>query len=686
MAPSTKLLLLSLIPFLAAKAQEDIRLPPSIVIGPEKQVFLAENARGTLRCIATGHPLPTMSWRKNSQDLAFDGILPAVLPLGNGTIEIVRMNASHVGRYQCIASNEHGTAMTLVSALELATLSPFDPNSGNRITNRSVEANAALRLPCQPPSSAPAASIGWTWNMTGSPQQTPVIPSKTAHIDYNGDLCFASVNLTETQGRLYRCNVFNEPKQATTSGSYTRITGQGSVSNVAPRLLFQTKPNPYIALRSTQTVLRCFFSGTGPMSYQWTYNGASALPTGWTAADTDLLSPETGTPVSDAGTFTCYGNNGQGPAASASIALTVEALPEFRDGPGAIVDVNVTNGDQLTLSCASDALPTASVQWYKNTQPFDEKSLPAKFSLSADRLTLKITDVCKNCSDGTSDLMVIQCLATNGHGSTLAQGYVNVLLPTVIMSESTSVPWVAYATYSFDCLATCDDSSTVCDVEWSFDGKRIESNGASLIIGDDGSLTINTGNDTDGGLDRTRGSYKCRATNGYSEQSITCTINAPPVEIAELWWVGLLVALLVLLLLLLVLCCCFFCFFREGKSYPVDKNERKNGNDPEKELLAIGFQDYMHSKNQPVDIYANPVYGVADLTAPPPIYKGPFNMDYTEDYTVNQDRNTPSGSRKGGYGDGGRDSPSAGAPVEATQQKSVYRPVNGNHSWNSSEV
>lgn len=93
-------------------------------------------------------------------------------------------------------------------------------------------------------------------------------------------------------------------------------------------------------------------------------------------------------------------------------------------------------------------------------------------------------------------------------------------------------------------------------------------------------------------------------------------------------------------------------------------------------------------RNQPVDIYANPVYGVADVTVPPPIYKGPF-MDYT-DYTVNQDRNTPSGSRKGGYGGGGGDSPSAaGDPVvEATQQKKAAYPppVNGNHSWNSSEV
>jgi len=56
-----------------------------------------------------------------------------------------------------------------------------------------------------------------------------------------------------------------------------------------------------------------------------------------------------------------------------------------------------------------------------------ESSLPPKFGLSDDLMNLTISDVCKECEDGTSDLMNIQCNASNIHGYSFAQGYVNVL-------------------------------------------------------------------------------------------------------------------------------------------------------------------------------------------------------------------------------------------------------------------
>ncbi len=38
-----------------------------------------------------------------------------------------------------------------------------------------------------------------------------------------------------------------------------------------------------------------------------------------------------------------------------------------------------------------------------------------------------ISDVCKDCTAGGSDLMTIQCNATNSFGFALAEGYLNVL-------------------------------------------------------------------------------------------------------------------------------------------------------------------------------------------------------------------------------------------------------------------
>jgi len=40
---------------------------------------------------------------------------------------------------------------------------------------------------------------------------------------------------------------------------------------------------------------------------------------------------------------------------------------------------------------------------------------------------LILSDVCKNCADGSNDLQVIQCNASNGHGYAFGDGYINIL-------------------------------------------------------------------------------------------------------------------------------------------------------------------------------------------------------------------------------------------------------------------
>ena len=54
---------------------------------------------------------------------------------------------------------------------------------------------------------------------------------------------------------------------------------------------------------------------------------------------------------------------------------------------------------------------------------------PERFSFSNDLKSLKISDVCRDCVDQErqTDLMVIQCNASNVHGYAFASGYLNVL-------------------------------------------------------------------------------------------------------------------------------------------------------------------------------------------------------------------------------------------------------------------
>ena len=46
--------------------------------------------------------------------------------------------------------------------------------------------------------------------------------------------------------------------------------------------------------------------------------------------------------------------------------------------------------------------------------------------ISHDGTNLTINDVCRDCEDGGSDVMMVQCNASNSHGYVLGQGYLDV--------------------------------------------------------------------------------------------------------------------------------------------------------------------------------------------------------------------------------------------------------------------
>jgi len=47
--------------------------------------------------------------------------------------------------------------------------------------------------------------------------------------------------------------------------------------------------------------------------------------------------------------------------------------------------------------------------------------------MAGEETELVLSSVCKDCSDGSSDLQVIQCNASNVHGYAFGDGYINVL-------------------------------------------------------------------------------------------------------------------------------------------------------------------------------------------------------------------------------------------------------------------
>lgn len=166
-------------------------------------------------------------------------------------------------------------------------------------------------------------------------------------------------------------------------------------------------------------------------------------------------------------------------------------------------------------------------------------------SLENDDHTLVISEVCKTCPGlaRKSDLMVVQCNASNTHGYIYSSGYINVLrmslrisvacclrfpyfpVPTELIAGPESVELVYYQDMVFTCEAKSDPSTPV-EYSWLWNGSPIQYEPGRVQQNEDGSLRLITKNEDDGGK-HFEGDYTCIASNGYSQVTAVASLSAP---------------------------------------------------------------------------------------------------------------------------------------------------------------
>jgi hypothetical protein len=192
--------------------------------------------------------------------------------------------------------------------------------------------------------------------------------------------------------------------------------------------------------------------------------------------------------------------------------------------------------------------------------------------------------------------MVIQCNASNEHGYAFANGYLNVLAPTVITKTPTDVELIPFRDVTFSCAAT-SDSTTRITRQWYHENETVMRE-RNVYVLSNGSLVMRLSEDSDGGRSRV-GIYRCVVTNGYSSAEayarLYLPVSAPGAivkssESSEFVWIGLLLAFFLLLVILLLAVC--FAQRHHTGTYRVDEKERKNGHDPEKDMAEQYFQEY----------------------------------------------------------------------------------------------
>jgi len=605
---SLTVLLLTVLTFtLADKTNYILRIPPSIVSQGEEHYIYRTDSIIILPCVASGTPKPEYEWIRNGEPLEMRNNIR--MSAVDGTVTIDPATTLDEGFYQCIAFNSYGKTLTGVSHLQRAVLAG---TAGNVMTTvYDVREGDSLMVRCQSVRSSPAPVMTWLLTETiVSESAIALTLNRRITIDEKGYLYFAHVTQSDHRDNyLYKCNIFNPYLDQTTGGSYSTINVQadGAGGDSRPTKL-HSSPSTVVALIGQEEArLKCFFAGKPTPRIDWERAGQQ-LPVGRYAReqyDSELVILNV--QEEDEGDYKCWSRNSLGKSEEVTIHLDVQSKPIFRPG-WQPVDTNATEGEEFSFNCQAPAEPEAEITWMVNGEPVNYDDLGPGRTVSADRHTYTVSNLCKDCPAGRNDLMVVQCNASNVHGYVFASGYLNVLVKTQIFTAPTSQLITIGETerIEFKCEASTDDSTPL-TITWEKDDVRIyPSMDDRMTIHDNNSLFINVKNLT---MEKVTqgyaGQYQCVASNTYSEAIVLVTLNvvgAPnpdPVVakgLGDYWWIFMIIVLL-FLIFILCLCCCICCQRNKGDTYPVDEKERANGNDPERELERDGFQDYQRPED-----------------------------------------------------------------------------------------
>jgi len=601
---------------LACQCLADMRMPPLITEYPSRIVIFKTDSTVTLPCVATGIPVPSYKWLKDGLDLEMSSRI--TMDPGVGTIRIAVANKyQDNGKYQCIAINQYGEALSLVVTLnqtELIFTSPTDPIGMTRIEGESLKLVLFEKL-----TSVPIAK--YDWKIVDRVTNVGPVLQTNARIAVDqatGSLYFANILPSDqpTGSNIYKLDVTNSFEDATYGGApYSLlVTANPNKENRPPaRMVPEVEQYTQIAMKGSTTTIKCFFEGIPTPTVEWRSPSTGPPPNRIDCtqqSNTECLI--TAVEYSDEGVYTCTGRNSQG-SVPVQITLLVQSVPTFATAPASS---NATAGGSKSFICRADAVPPATITWYSNGNEISRDDPgSSRILISEDGTNLTVTQLCKTCEDPASGLQVFQCKMSNVHGDTYGSAYLNVIEPAVIYDKGDVQDVIVDPDIgekletNFTCRATVDELILdSLELAWWHGGQRLYNSHIHTINNNGENIYINLTGIPEDEIAEELGEYTCMASATGTSARAIYTFNikgyVPPApvtkSVADFWWLFLLIFLL-LLILLLFICCVMYMQRNKGDDYPVDYYERDNGNDPEEECKDAAF----HEHQRPIDMGGN---------------------------------------------------------------------------------
>ncbi|XP_074593224.1 cell adhesion molecule Dscam1-like [Brevipalpus obovatus] len=487
--------------------QLDTRESPPQFVGTFSESIVEQGSRVSLKCGATGNPLPQITWTLDNQPIreAYHiriGDYVSDIYTVNSYVNISATKLEDGGVYACRAVNSAG------DRVYRARINVIGPPYIRSMANITALSNQNIHIPC-PYSGYPIKSITWIKDGRHLPQ------NHRQKVSTNGTLTIYSVEKNSDASR-YECNIVGEDGRTTKRDLFINVV----VSPVVEPFNF---PSDLVAGRRAGAA--CIVSaGDLPIRISWLKDGQNISDYLNPVIDTkDFSSFLTIERVSKehSGLYTCLAEN---PAASAnhSASLLVQVPPSWIVEPK---DASVIKGHSITLDCQADGSPLPIIRWKKSIDGGDFKVVISNAHIQTlENGSLTIREVMKE------DAGQYMCQAINAVGpgtSTVVRLTVNVAAHFEKKFESHTVK--KGENIALQCRAIGEKEIKM---SWSKDHQPLHHKTDSryffeVTADDEGSKSILRINS----LDRRDSSlFTCHAENNYGKDSTNfqVLIQEPP--------------------------------------------------------------------------------------------------------------------------------------------------------------
>ncbi|XP_010130628.1 PREDICTED: hemicentin-1, partial [Buceros rhinoceros silvestris] len=440
-----------------------------------------------LLCIASGIPVPKISWMKDGRPLLQNDnvhVLREVLRITSAQVE-------DTGRYTCLASSPAGD-----DDKEYLVRVHVPPNiagtSGPQ--DLTVLQNRQVILECKS-DAVPPPTISWLKNgelLEGTPRVRILSNGRYLQIN-NADLSDVA---------SYMCVASNVAGKMTREFVLT--------VHVAPTI--RSGPQTAAVRINASALLECFAEGVPTPRVTWRKDGAifTGNSTRYSMLEDGSLHIHSAL-VSDMGRYVCMATNTAGTERK-RIDLQVLVPPTIAPGHK---NITVTVNVQTTLPCETTGMPTPAISWKKNGRLLNvDQNQNIYRLLSSGSLVI--------LSPTVDDTAVYECSVSNDAGEDRRAVELTVQVPPSIADEATDLLVTKLSPVVISCTAS---GVPVPSVHWTKNGMKLLPRGDGYRILSSGAVEIPAAQLAHAGR------YTCVAQNaaGSAHRHATLHVQEPPV-------------------------------------------------------------------------------------------------------------------------------------------------------------